>query len=159
MEWTTHVNQWVKRTYRLMGVSEAAASSEISLDDLLRDSYIPEGSHLWYEKKFMKTAQLKSSCTLRAEYISESTHQDHSPEHFVQGEHRRRTKGMKGWGAAAAVIISLPSDPFLCLSSLGIFFLLMDIAKDLKPVINFLGREFLWRRIQTRTTFTHYQES
>lgn len=51
MDWKTHGNQWVKWTYRLMDVSEAAASSEISLDELLRDSYTTEGSHLWYEKK------------------------------------------------------------------------------------------------------------
>lgn len=48
MEWTTCVNQWVKWACRLTGVSEAAASSEISLDDLRRDSYTTEGSHLWY---------------------------------------------------------------------------------------------------------------
>lgn len=50
MEWITHVNQWVEWACRLMGVSEAAASSETSLDDLLRDSYTTEGSHVRFEK-------------------------------------------------------------------------------------------------------------
>lgn len=90
MEWTTRVNQWVKWACRLMGVSEAAASSEISLDDLRRDNYTTEGSHLWYE-----TAQLKSSHTLRADTLLKSTHQDRNPEHFIQGKHRRRTKDLK----------------------------------------------------------------
>lgn len=42
-----------------MDVSEAAASSEISLDELLRDSYTTEGSHLWYEKKINENSTAK----------------------------------------------------------------------------------------------------